>query len=318
MTSGLPLVCLVASVTGLAVGGPLARGPPMRTARSPVEAKTLLRSSFAPVASAVDATDGPPPLPSGHVFVIHGDVRSLLADAVLYPTRLVNDTKWFPDGLPAGQGAIDQDAFTPEQRVQRVQHVPGSRQVRRDIWLGHVDGRSAPVEPGSDRASLTWFLDAASHFLMSAHAVLVERASPPLGGRTKHVLAMPVVGTGEGGARGSTGEMIAGLLQLLEEFVASHDADVALVVKNDRMFSAAQAHRRQLDQQWPSKLGARLAAASADLAALAASERLCLFLGAGVSVGAGLPEWEELLRTLASRSEVPLNEAEVCPSFAIT
>jgi hypothetical protein len=87
--------------------------------------------------------------------------------------------------------------------------------------------------------------------------------------------------------------------------------DVALVVKNDKMFSAAQAHRRQLSQRWEQKLGPRLASAAARLADLAASERLCIFLGAGVSVNAGLPEWQQLLQALAARPEVPLAPEEV-------
>ena len=38
----------------------------------------------------------------GHVFVVHGDVLSLSADAVLVPTRNLNNRKWFPSGAPAG------------------------------------------------------------------------------------------------------------------------------------------------------------------------------------------------------------------------
>ena len=48
--------------------------------------------------------------------------------------------------------------------------------------------------------------------------------------------------------------------------------------------------------------------AATRLAQLAASERLCIFLGAGVSVGAGLPEWQQLLNALANRPEVPLDD----------
>jgi len=64
------------------------------------------------------------------------------------------------------------------------------------------------------------------------------------------------------------------------------------------MFSAAQAHRRQLPAldrgapRWEAKLGARLCASATELAALATSDQLALFLGAGVSVGAGLPAWQ--------------------------
>ena len=45
-----------------------------------------------------------------------------------------------------------------------------------------------------------------------------------------HVLAMPVVGTGKGGARGSSGEMIQKLLELIEADARAQRVDVALVV----------------------------------------------------------------------------------------
>ena len=239
------------------------------------------------------------------VFVVHGDVLALSSDAYLVPTRNLNNRKWFPAGPPEGAKQPHREAFTPEQRVLRVE---GAVAVSgRSVWLGHVDGRFAPVDRRIDRhgdPELEWFLEAASQFLHEALADLRARDASPRCGRARHVLAMPVVGTGKGGARGSSGEMIAGLLQLLEKFVADQGVDVALVVKNDRMFSAAQAHRRLLSSGWEQKLGDRLMRASSYLATLAVSERLCLFLGAGVSVGAGLPEWRQLLETLASRSEV--------------
>lgn len=267
----------------------------------------------------------------GHVFVVHGDVLSLSADAVLVPTRNLNNRKWFPSGPPVEAIQPPPEAFTPDRRVIRVDVATNSRvtassrpsgsgsatsphSLAPSIWLGHLDGRFAPderrLEPKAP-PELSWFLEAASQFLDSAHNDLLTRQVPPRCGRAKHVLSMPVIGTGKGGARASSGEMITDLLQLLDEYASSHAVDIALVVKNDRMFSAAQAHRRQLDQHWEHKLGPRLMAASERLAKLAASERLAIFLGAGVSVGAGLPAWQQLITALANRPEVPLAEDEV-------
>ncbi len=256
----------------------------------------------------------PSPAELGHVFVVHGDVRSLSSDALLVPTRNLNNRKWFPDGPPAGTEQPPREAFTPSNRVLRA--CGGDAERGRATWLGHLDGRFAPpdrCEVAGGRPELPWFLEAASQFLSAAHADLRRRRVPPRNGRAYHVLAMPVVGTGAGGARGSSGEMIYGLLKLLDEFTRKHPVDVALVVKNDRMYSAAQAHRRQLvgSSSWEEVLGNRLFREAASLASLASRKRLCLFLGAGVSVGAGLPEWQTLISSLAEREEVPLDEAEL-------
>ena len=276
---------------------------------------TASSSWRAPHARLVVPPDPPPASPpsppsKGHAFVVHGDVLALSADALLVPTRNLNNAKWFRDGPPTGAVQPPRNAFTPAQRVIRVDGVSSTAPP---VWLGHLDGRFAPRERcvDGDDPELSWFLEAASQFLHNAHADLLSRELPPRCGRAKHVLAMPVIGTGKGGARESSGAMIASLLQLVDDYVRSHDIDVALVVKNDRMFSAAQAHRRQLSLSWDQILGPRLAEAARELADLAASERLCIFLGAGVSVGAGLPAWKELLGTLVNRPEVSFDGEEI-------
>jgi len=261
---------------------------------------------------------------SGHVFVVHGDVCRICADAVLVPTRNLNNPQWFPDGPPPGAVQPDRDDFTPTRRVRRVEFADDTHALpsaadaaasaeSQQIWLSHLDGRGAPAEQRDDamgRPTIEWFLGAAEQFLAAAHDEL--RARPPCHGRQTHVLAMPVVGTGRGGARSASGEVVQRLLALLHSFAWSHDVDVCLVVKSGAMFSAAQAHRRQLralDARWERTLGPRLCGEATRLAALAANGQLGLFLGAGVSVGAGLPDWRTLLAVLAQ--QVPLTAEEL-------
>ena len=55
---------------------------------------------------------------------------------------------------------------------------------------------------------------------------------------------------------------------------------------------------------WEDTLGARLCGAALELAQRATADELALFIGAGVSVGAGLPAWQELLTSLAERDDV--------------
>ena len=146
---------------------------------------------------------------SGHVFVVHGDICHICADAVLIPTRNLNNKQWFANGPPQGAVAPDRHAFTSERRVIDVMTA---QTTRPQLWLGHLDGRYAPPELRDDvlgRPRLEWFLEAAEQFLLGAHDdLLLRRARPPRNGRQKHVLAMPVVGTGLGGARGSSGELL--------------------------------------------------------------------------------------------------------------
>ena len=251
----------------------------------------------------------------GHVFVMHGDVRTVLADAVLMPTRNVLNSKWFPDGPPSRAQPPGRYDFTDETRVIRLN---GTADDAPHVWLSHLDGRFAPAQAirSSGRPGLDWFLEAADQFLRGASAQL-RGARAPLGGRPKHLLAMPVVGTGRGGARGSSGRMIARLLQLLNSFVedSAGAVDVVLVVKSTPMFSAAQAHRRQMQlggsARWEALLGPRLSAAASELASRAVADELSLFIGAGVSVGAGLPQWQQLLEAMATRPDVPISAAEI-------
>ena len=152
---------------------------------------------------------------SGHVFVVHGDICHICADAVLIPTRNLNNKQWFPNGPPPGAVAPDRHAFTSERRGIDVMTAQTKRP---QLWLGHLDGRYAPPELRDDvlgRPRLEWFLEAAEQFLLGAHDdLLLKRPRPPRNGRQKHVLAMPVVGTGLGGARGSSGELPPRLLAL--------------------------------------------------------------------------------------------------------
>jgi hypothetical protein len=274
----------------------------------------------------------------GHVFVVHGDLTRLLADAVLIPTRNTLDGDWFPAGPPAGLLNPSANAFTSARRVHLLD---GSGEDGRRIYLGHVDGRRASnfvgKNPRTGRPGVDWFVQAAYQFLVQATADFTAREGHPVGGRIKPLFALPVIGSGNGGARTASGKVIARLLLLLEQFVLEYDVDVVLVVKSARMFSAAQAHRRhtaasdpaapsQSDcgaltasdrgaPRWQAKLGARLCDAATELATLATSEQLALFLGAGVSVGAGLPAWQQLLTSLAERGDVPITAEEVCGGF---
>ena len=160
-------------------------------------------------------------------------------------------------------------------------------------WLVDLNGsRGTPID---------WYLDAVDEFLRRATADVAGR--PAKFGRARPLITLPLVGTGQGGKRREAGEMAQALLPLLYRFTAAYPVDIGLVMIDGAAYSAAQAVRRSLPttQTWPA-LSDPLVQAADRLAALAARRALVLFVGAGVSRGAGIPGWSDLLRALASET----------------
>lgn len=127
------------------------------------------------------------------------------------------------------------------------------------------------------------------------------RGSSALNGRARHLLAVPLVGTGAGGGGAIKGDVVRLLVETLTEAAAESGVDIVLVTNTGSAFAAAQSARRQLIEaghRW-GELGPTLTSAADGLAADALAGRLVLFLGAGVGVGAGLPAWGDLLDRLA-------------------
>ena len=170
-------------------------------------------------------------------------------------------------------------------------------------------------------------------------------------GRALPLVAVPIFGAGiaaEDVLRGDeqSGEIIESMLRELHAFASSHACDVALCTVDPSAFGAAQQARRRL-------LGARSAdrlgrlyrlRAPVDLVTRAAVDRYeaevdrlallllngqtSLFLGAGVSINAGLPSWAALIDLLALELAIspedrtslarlnPLEAASLCAARA--
>ncbi|GGO77477.1 SIR2 family protein [Nocardioides deserti] len=122
---------------------------------------------------------------------------------------------------------------------------------------------------------------------------------PPAGGRVKPVLAVPVLGLEGGGHDRDRGEVVQALLAGLLDAVTRVDLDIAVVVPDPSVHAAAQHVRAALA---PPALEPGLAEEADRLGALARRGELALFLGAGVSVPAGLPSWSRMLALLAERT----------------
>jgi hypothetical protein len=246
---------------------------------------------------------------AGHVFIMHGDLTRVASDAWLMPCgidgspsahwmeglELPNDFVW--PRPPLDWGAQDRRAFpffSKRHRGSDGQWVPMP-------WLVHVGG--------GRRVPITWFVQGVREFLGRVAADLT--GTPPAHNRVKHLVALPLVGTGFGGMRHRAGEMVRALLPVLYDGVTLYDLDVVLVIKDAPDYAAAQRERRLYQQagvhRWP-ELDTSARRHADALAKRASAGQLVLFMGAGVSVGAGLPTWGEFLRLLAQH---PLQQITV-------
>jgi SIR2-like domain len=228
----------------------------------------------------------------GHAFVVHGDLTQLACDDVIVPAGpgFEVSAHWRAL-LPPGPDAGSLDLVGQPRgslRWARPRAVEG-------VWL---------LDTGSgDRRETSWYAEGVREVLA---AIAAERQrSTPRRGRARHLTALPLVGVGRGGADSRRGDVISAVLEVLDDHAdAGHD--VALVLRSARDHGAVQHVRRgraRFDLSPDEVTTAR------DLAARARVNELALFLGAGVSMSAGLPSWSALLDLLARRAGIPADEA---------
>ena len=243
-----------------------------------------------------DAIRGEP----GHVFIVHGDLTCIACDAWLMPCGI--DARpnafWWTDvertpGFDWRRPPIDWD-----YQARRAYKLYASRHMdvkgvwRPTPWLVNVGGGSS--------LGVEWFVEGVREFFR--RVADDPDLDSPINGRARPLVALPIVGTGYGGMRHRAGEVVRALLPCLYEAANEHGYDVALVVKDGADYAAAQRERLRYHQEgvprWPA-LGERLRERADELARLASQGQLVLFLGSGVSVGAGLPTWGQFLRALS-------------------
>ena len=227
----------------------------------------------------------------GHVFVMRGDLMALACDAWLAPGGHTPGATW--------RGAL---APVPEAPHPAGWGEPGGPRVMPWPPVDAGPGASQPFLTflaGTNRHGADWHVAGAREFVRVAAAQV--KARPPRHGRARHLLALPLVGTGHGGAGHLAGNVVRLLLGALREEAAAHDVDLALVVHDGPAFAAAQVERLACEDEAFSALSPALRAAADTLAEKAQAGDLVLFIGAGVSQAAGLPSWNALLADLAEQ-----------------
>ena len=252
---------------------------------------------------------------AGHVFLTHSDLTKINCDAWLLPSdaffsvskawRLEEHVRTQIDRLRSNDAPRPSGWGDAGVRVLSLAS-PEEQQGRSHPYLVNVGGVST--------TAIDWYNEGVRQFLQ-----VVADQGASTGSRTqraKPLVGLPLVGTGYGGASGVAGAVVHALVQLLHESVEIHDIDVVLVLKDELTFVAAQNVRRQYlrdrfgpepTNSWPD-LDAGLVGEATRLAEYATLGRLVLFIGAGVSRGANLPTWDELLQELARDAGMSVRE----------
>jgi len=229
----------------------------------------------------------------GHLFVLRGDLTQLHCSAVLIPCDIKWNVVWkhwsrllprtrFELGPPYGArliGGPDNVRFTDVGSYRN--------KLRRLVATARQSKRESPEEIAR------WVVDG----VVAAIADLATRRIPPIG-RVKPLIGLPLVGTGFGGFDKTRGVLIEALLPELQRVARKRDVDVALVLIDGRDHAAVQAVRGpkywdEFENERP-HLAKRLEDAD-ELGRMAAHGELSLFLGSGVSVPLGVPDWKTLL-----------------------
>lgn len=232
---------------------------------------------------------------SGHLFIINGDLNQVACDAVLIPT---DGTLHITDSwrvLMHGKRLPKSFGTKPAVHIRAESGQP-------QIWLGNI-GKAGNV------SDFEVFKPAVREFVRQAveqlETVSEDARIYPW---PKRRLAVNMVGSGDGGGSDRKGELVEGLVKMLDGLVVEYDVDIVLVAFGEKPYAAAQRARRRLvgddtriTYYWNfDELSSNdLVAQAQRLAKAAIDSQLVLFIGAGVSAGAGLPTWSKLLNDLA-------------------
>lgn len=224
---------------------------------------------------------------TGHLFVLHGRIESLVHDAAIISSddrfKIEDHWKRLSRSYPKNPAPWAE----PEDWPQR-----GWGRVSDEVWAVSIGGSSA--------LEYEAILNRLSSVLQEIATTLEHEI--PKGDRALPLIALPFIGLGGTGYGDQRGEVISDLLDWADENVAVHNIDLALVTPESSVYAAAQQTRLQnhASEETSSPDAAR---SPHGLAKLARMRGLALLTGAGIGVPAGLPTWPKLLERLSTDAE---------------
>jgi NAD-dependent SIR2 family protein deacetylase len=240
---------------------------------------------------------------SSHLFIVQGDINQLACDIRLVPTNhnLVVEDYWKinPKFIP-----LNSAGFTNRVILPQIFDSPEALPVFVDIG-GDLLAQEPPID---------WYIEGAKNFLSATVNFVNDQQIPAKFKRCKHLFALPLIGTGKGGKKHDPGSILEKLLPMLIEFVRGNDkCDIVLVLNEKAVFGVAQSMRSRFcsADDWScfhSNRKDELKNSAVRIVKRAISGELSLFLGAGVSYGAGLPLWGNLIRDAAKKAGFSDNE----------
>ena len=262
---------------------------------------------------------------NGHVFITVGDLRMVSCDAWLLPVASVytgsllsNSRVWLKAYFAAhpSTSSYPGEVLIAEksEKFNRVARIKGIDPSWPTPYFVSVSPKILEILEEGEMNPVEWLCEGAAQFVelyMSEDFPLSPHSPYGRNGRDRPLLSLPVIGTGGAGQRSLTGLIVHHLLSTLTLLSQKYRVDLNLVTFDLPTFTLAQ--RLRVKEQWSengrwfSSISSssdksrirKLRKSAEKLAEKAKKGKLVLFIGAGVSVGAGLPSWGGLLDELA-------------------